>query len=171
MTPEEKTFEILHFSIRYPKAVMKYPYFVHNIVWRAHDKEFKDFCIGLTEDWQRTEVVFDTQLADEYIDGLSFSIDEIDNQFGFGKVEIKQKDGLRRDAVFHTAYQRQFPFVIYLEKFDCFRAWGYTESNAITQACAHEIRMLQLNERMYSGRFATWCHFRRVISCLDSFWD
>jgi len=171
MTDTDRSFEILHFSIRYPKAVMQYPFFVHNIVWRAHDKEFKDYCIGLTEDWQRTEVVFDTQLAEEYIDGLDFSIDEIDNQFGYGKVEIKQKDGLRRDAVFHRAYQRQFPFVVYIEKFDCFRAWGYTESNAITHACAHEIRMLQLNERLYNGRFVAWCHFRRVVETMDRFWD
>lgn len=171
MESEDRTFEILHFSIRYPKAVMQHPYFVHNIVWRAHDDEFKQYCLGLCEDWQRTEVVFDTKLADEYIDGLDFSVDEIDNQFGFGKVEIKQRDGLRRDAVFHTAYQRQFPFVVHIEKFDCFRAWGYTESNAITQACAHEIRMLQLSDRMYNGRFATWCHFRRVVETMDRFWD
>jgi hypothetical protein len=171
---EERTFEILHFSARYPRRITdppKYPYFVHNLVWRAIDPEFKSLCIGMTEEWQRTEVVFDTKLADEYIDGLDFSCIEIENQFGFGECKIIHRDGIRRDAVYHQGWQRQFPFVYYIEKFDCFRAWGYTECSPITQACIHEIQMLQRSEHMYLGRFAPWSHFRRVISCLDSFWD
>ena len=171
MASEEKTFEILHFSVRYPRAVMKYPYFVHNLVWRPLDPEFRSICEGMADEWMETEVVFDKELADEYINGLDFSCTEIENQFGFGTCEIVQKEGIRRDAVYHRGWQRQFPFVYYIEKFDCFRSWGYTESNAITQACAHEIRMLQLNERMYNGRFVPWCHLSRVIETLDRFWD
>lgn len=168
---DEKTFEITHFSIRYPRAVMQYPFFVHNIVWKALDPEFKDFCIGWCEEWRLTRVAFDVERAEEYLSGLDFEIKELDNQFGGGTVEIVQKEGIRRDTVFHDAWEQQFPFVNYIEKFDCFRAWGYTESNAITHACAHEIRMLQLNERMYTGRFATWCHFRRIVETMDRFWD
>lgn len=168
---DEKTFEITHFSIRYPQAVMQYPYFVHNIVWKALDPEFKQFCLGWCEEWRLTRVAFDVERAEEYLSGLDFEIKELDNQFGGGTVEIVQKEGIRRDTVFHDAWEQQFPFVNYIEKFDCFRAWGYTESNAITHACAHEIRMLQLNERMYTGRFATWCHFRRIVETMDRFWD
>jgi hypothetical protein len=169
--PDEKTFEILHFSARYPRGVSQYPYFIHNLVWRALDPEFKSICDGMADEWMETEVVFDRELADEYINGLDFTCTEVENQFGFGMCEIVQKEGIRRDAVYHRGWQRQFPFVYYIEKFDCFRAWGYTESNAITQACIHEIKMLQLNERMYGGRFVPWCHLRRVIETLDRFWD
>ena len=165
------TFEILHFSAKYPKHQTEYSYFVHNLVWRAIDPDFKSICMGMTEEWQRTEVVFDTELADEYIDNLDFSFTEIENQFGFGECKIVHKDGVRRDTVYYEAWQRQFPFVYYIEKFDCFRAWGYTESNAITQACIHDINMLKLGEHMYGGRFAPWCHFRRTIETLDRFWD
>lgn len=164
-------FEILHFSIHYPRPVMKYPFFKHNLVWRAYDKEFKDVCMGMADEWQRTEVVFDKTLAEEYINGLSFNIEKVDNQFGYSSIELVQKDGIRRDTVFHKGWQRQFPFVYYLEKFDCFRTWGFTEVNAVTMGCVHELRTLQLNEKMYSGRFATWCHFRRLLTTLDSFWD
>ena len=171
MASEEKTFEILHFSVRYPKSVMQYPYFVHNLVWRALDPEFRSICDGMVQEWQQTEVVFDTERAEEYINGLDMTSEEIEGLDGVSRCKLVQKDGIRRDTVYYEAWQRQFPFVVYIEKFDCFRAWGYTESNAITQACAHEIRMLQLNERMYSGRFVPWCHFRRVIDTLDRFWD
>ena len=171
MTDTDRSFEILHFSIRYPKAVMKHPYFVHNVVWRALDKEFKEFCLGWCEEWRRTRIAFDVERAEEYLSGLDFEFKELDNQFGGGTVEIVQREGIRRDTVFHDAWEQQFPFVTHIEKFDCFRAWGYTESNAITHACAHEIRMLQLNERLYNGRFATWCHFRRVVETMDRFWD
>ena len=44
---EEKAFEILHFSARYPKGAKKYPYFVHNLVWRALDPEFKSLCLRI----------------------------------------------------------------------------------------------------------------------------
>lgn len=171
---DEKSFEILHFSTKYPRNICKppqYPYFVHNLVWRAIDPDFKEYCLNWVKDWIKIRVTFNTELADEYFNGLSYSFGEFDNQFDGHPVKIEQRDGLRRDFVFQDAWQSQFPFVIYLEKFDCFRAWGYTESNAITQACIHEIEMLKLNERMYTGRFATWCHFRRVIETLDRFWD
>jgi hypothetical protein len=168
---EERGFEILHFSARYPKGVSRYPYFVHNLVWRALDKEFRSICSGMTEEWQRTEVVFDIERAEEYLHGLDMSFEEIEGLDGISHCRLVQKDGIRRDTVYHEAYQRQFPFVYYIEKFDCYRSWGYTESNAITQACIHEIKMLQLNERMYGGRFVPWCHLRRVIETLDRFWD
>jgi len=168
---DEKTFEILHFSARYPRGVSQYPYFIHNLVWRALDPEFRSVCDGMTEEWQRTEVVFDIERAEEYLHGLDMSFEEIEGLDGFTRCELIQKDGIRRDTVYHEAWQRQFPFVYYIEKFDCYRAWGYTESNAITQACIHEIKMLQLNERMYGGRFVPWCHLRRVIETLDRFWD
>ena len=171
---EEHSFEILHFSVRYPKDPLdppKYPYFVHNLVWRALDPEFKSLCEGMAADWTETEIVFDRELAEEYINGLDFSCTEIENQFGYSRCEIIQRDGLRRDAVYHKGWQRQFPFVYYIEKFDCFRSWGFTESNAITQACIHELNMLKLGEHTYGGRFAPWSHFRRVIDTLDSFWD
>lgn len=171
---EERSFEILHFSVRYPKDPLdppKYPYFVHNLVWRALDSEFKSLCEGMADEWTETEVVFDKELAEEYINGLDFSCTEIENQFGYAKCEIIQRDGIRRDAVYHKGWQRQFSFVYYIEKFDCFRSFGYTESNAITQACIHEIEMLKLGEHMYKGRFAPWSHFRRVVEALDQFWD
>jgi hypothetical protein len=177
MTTEKttkKAFEILHFSVRYPGSITdppRYPYFVHNLVWRALDPEFKSVCEGMTEEWRRTEVAFDTERAEEYLRGLDMSFEEIEGVDGLSRCRLVQKDGIRRDTVYHTAWQRQFPFVYYIEKFDCFRSWGYTESNAITQACIHEVRMLQAAERMYTGRFATWSHFRRVIECLDDFWD
>lgn len=168
---EERSFEILHFSVRYPRKVSQFPYFVHNLVWRAIDPEFKSLCEGMAADWTETEIVFDRELAEEYINGLDFSCTEIENQFGYASCEIVQRDGLRRDAVYHKGWQRQFPFVYYIEKFDCFRSWGFTESNAITQACIHELNMLKLGEHTYGGRFAPWSHFRRVIDTLDSFWD
>jgi hypothetical protein len=171
---EAPSFEILHFSVRYPKRITdppKYPYFIHNLVWRAHDKEFKNVCEGMVDDWRETEIVFDKKLAEEYLDGLDFVMGKVDNQFGYAPCDIVHRGGMRRDTVFHRGWQRQFPFVFYIEKFDCFRTWGFTESNAITRACAHELEMLKLNENMYSGRFATWSHFRRIIECLDSFWD
>lgn len=167
----DKSFEILHFSVKYPKGVPQYQYFIHNLIWRVFDPEFKSVCEGMAEEWQRTEVVFDTELAEEYINGLDMSCEEVENPNGFAPCKIIQRDGIRRDTVYHQAYQRQFPFVNYIEKFDCFRAWGYTESNAITLACVHEIEMLKLGERMYSGRFAPWSHFCRVIETLDKFWD
>ena len=172
---DEPGFEILHFSVRYPERITnppKYPYFIHNLVWRALDKDFHNFCVAWTKDWMKTTVVFDTKRADEYINGLSFDMtSEIENQFGYSPVRIEQKDGIRRDTVFHEAWQSQFPFVTYIEKFDCFRHWGYTESNAITQGCIHEAEMLKLGGHMYRGRFADWCHFRRVVETLDRFWD
>lgn len=168
---EERSFEILHFSVRYPRKVSQFPYFVHNLVWRAIDPEFKSLCEGMAADWTETEIVFDRELAEEYINGLDFSCTEIENQFGYSRCEIIQRDGLRRDTVYHKGWQRQFPFVYYIEKFDCFRSWGFTESNAITQACIHELNMLKLGEHTYGGRFAPWSHFRRVIDTLDSFWD
>lgn len=171
---EAPSFEILHFSVKYPKRITnppKYPYFIHNLIWRAHDKEFKSICEGMVDDWQETEVVFDKERAKEYFDGLDFVMGEVENQFGYAPCDIVQKDGIRRDTVFHRGWQWQSPFVNYIEKFDCFRAWGYTESNAITHACVHEIEMLKLGEHMYGGRFATWGHFRRVIDALDLFWD
>lgn len=171
---EERSFEILHFSVRYPKDPLdppKYSYFVHNLVWRALDPEFKSLCEGMAADWTETEIVFDRKLAEEYINGLDFSRTEIENQFGYSRCEIIQRDGLRRDVVYHKGWQRQFPFVYYIEKFDCFRSWGFTESNAITQACIHELNMLKLGEHTYGGRFVPWSHFRRVIDTLDSFWD
>lgn len=167
----DKAFEILHFSVRYPKGVKQYPYFIHNLVWRAIDPEFRSLCVGMTEEWLKTEVVFDTERADEYVRGLDMSFEEIENPDGSVSCKLIQKDGIRRDTVYHEAWQRQFPFVYYIEKFDCFRSWGYTESNAITQACVHEIEMLKLGEQMYLGRFAPWCHFRRVIETLDRMWD
>jgi len=168
---EERSFEILHFSVRYPRKVSQFPYFVHNLVWRAIDPEFKSLCEGMAAGWTETEIVFDRELAEEYINGLDFSCTEIENQFGYSRCEIIQRDGLRRDAVYHKGWQRQFPFVYYIEKFDCFRSWGFTESNAITQACIHELNMLKLGEHTYGGRFVPWSHFRRVIDTLDSFWD
>jgi hypothetical protein len=168
---EERSFEILHFSVRYPWKVSQFPYFVHNLVWRAIDPEFKSLCDGMTAEWTETEVVFDRELAEEYINGLDFSCTEIENQFDYSRCEIIQRGGLRRDAVYHKGWQRQFPFVYYIEKFDCFRSWGFTESNAITQACIHELNMLKLGEHTYGGRFAPWSHFRRVIDALESFWD
>lgn len=168
---QEPGFEILHFSVKYPKNVSEYVYFTHNLVWRALDPDFKEFCKGWTEDWHKVTVVFDTALAEEYFNGLSYSFGEYESQFDGHPFEVEHRDGLRRDAVFHEAWQSQFPFVTYIEKFDCFRAWGFTESNAITQACIHEIEMLKLGEHMYRGRFAPWCHFRRVIETMDRFWD
>lgn len=169
-----KDFEITHFSVRYPwdkSDPPEHPYFVHNVVWRAHDEEFKQFCLGWCEEWRRTQVVFDRELAREYLDGLDIHVSELKSQFGGYPVEIVQREGIRRDVVFHDAWEQQFPFVVHIEKFDCFRHWGYTESNAITQAAVQEIRALQQSERMYRGRFATWCHFRRIITLLDNFWD
>ena len=91
----EKTFEILHFSVKYPKRITdppKYPYFIHNLVWRALDKEFHDFCVAWTKDWMKTTVTFDTERADEYINGLSLDMtSEIENQFGYSSVKIEQK--------------------------------------------------------------------------------
>lgn len=171
---DSPSFEILHFSVRYPNDPLdppQYPYFIHNLVWRALDKDFKSLCLGMADEWLETEVVFDKELADEYLNGLDFVMGKVDSQFGYTPCDIVHRDGLRRDVVYHRGWQRQFPFITYHEKFDCFRAWGYTESNAITQACIHEIEMLKLGERMYSGRFAPWCHFRRVIETLDRFWD
>jgi hypothetical protein len=171
---DEPGFEILHFSVRYPERItnpLKYPYFIHNLVWRALSKEFKSLCEGMVDEWTQTEVVFDKELAEEYFAGLDFVMGEVDNQFGYASCDIVHRDGLRRDIVFHKGWQHQSPFVTYIEKFDCFRAWGFTESNAITQACVHELEMLKLGEHMYRGRFATWSHFRRVIDALDSFWD
>lgn len=170
----EKSFEILHFSVRYPWPITdppQYPYFVHNLVWRVYDEEFKSLCHGMADEWMKTEVVFDKDLADEYLNGLDFVMGKVENQFGYAPCDIIHRNGLRRDAVYHQGWQRQFPFVYYIEKFDCFRAWGYTESNATTQACIHEIEMLKLGEHTYNGRFAPWCHFRRVIETLDRFWD
>lgn len=170
----EPTFEILHFSVRYPwnkTDPPKYPYFVHNLVWRALDPEFHAFCAGWTEDWMKVSVVFDTKLADEYINGLSLNTWEVESQFGYEPCRIVQRDGIRRDTVFHDAWQSQFPFVSHVKKFDVFRHWGFTESNAITQACVHEIEMLRQSERMYTGRFAPWCHFRRIVETLDRHWD
>lgn len=168
---QEKDLEILHFSVKYPRRVTEYPYFIHNVIWRAHDSDFKDFCLGWCEDWRLTRITFDVDRAEEYLSGLDFEFKEIDNQFGNGLVEIVQKEGIRRDTVFDDAWEQQFPFVAYIKKFDCFRAWGYTESNAITQACIHEIQMLKMNPRLYNGRFATWCHFRRIVETMDRFWD
>jgi hypothetical protein len=171
---EAPSFEILHFSVRYPKRQTdppEYPYFIHNLVWRAYDEEFKSVCHGMADDWVRTEIVFDKERFEEYMEGLDFVMGEVENQFGYASCELIQRDGIRRDTVFHKGWQRQFPFVSYVEKFDCFRSWGYTESNSITQECVHEINMLKLGEHMYGGRFAPWSHFRRVIECLDNFWD
>ena len=167
---QERGLEILHFSVEYPK-VSQYSYFIHNIVWRALDSDFKSVCLGWCEEWRRTQVVFDTDRAEEYYSGLDFQVNKLESQFGGYPMEIVQREGIRRDTVFHEAWEQQFPFVTYIEKFDCFRAWGYTESNAITQACVHEIEMLKLGEHMYRGRFAPWCHFRRVVETLDRFWD
>lgn len=167
---QERGLEILHFSVKYPK-VSQYSYFIHNIVWRALDSDFKSVCLGWCEEWRRTQVVFDTDRAEEYYSGLDFQVNKLESQFGGYPMEIVQREGIRRDTVFHEAWEQQFPFVTYIEKFDCFRAWGYTESNAITQACVHEIEMLKLGEHMYRGRFAPWCHFRRVVETLDRFWD
>lgn len=171
---EGPSFEILHFSVRYPKRKTdppQYPYFIHNLVWRALDPEFKSLCEGMADDWVRTEIVFDKERFEEYINGLDFVMGEVDNQFGYSPCELIQRDGIRRDTVFHKGWQRQFPSVDYIKKFDCFRFFGYTESNAITQACVHEIEMLKLGEYMYKGRFAPWSHFRRVVETLDQFWD
>jgi hypothetical protein len=173
---DSPSFEILHFSVRYPNDPLdppRYPYFTHNLVWRAIDPEFHSFCVDWTKDWVKTTVVFDTERAEEYIRGLSMEEDEqvVENQFGYAPVKLVQRDGIRRDTIYHDAWQMQFPFVFHLEKFDVFRHWGFTESNAITQACIHEIEMLKLGEHMYRGRFAPWCHFRRVIETLDRFWD
>jgi len=96
---EERSFEILHFSVRYPRKVSQFSYFVHNLVWRAIDPEFKSLCEGMAADWTETEIVFDRELAEEYINGLDFSCTEIENQFGYSRCEIIQRDGLRRDAV------------------------------------------------------------------------
>lgn len=171
---EERSFEILHFSVRYPNRKTdppEYPYFIHNLVWRALDPEFKSMCKGMADDWVRTEIVFDKERFDEYMEGLDFVMGEVDNQFGYAPCELIQRDGIRRDIVFHKGWQRQFPFVDYIKKFDCFRSFGYTESNAITQACVREIEMLKLGEHMYKGRLAPWSHFRRVVETLDQFWD
>lgn len=165
------SFDITHFSVRYPKAVMKHPFFVHNLVWVAHDDEFKGLCLDWTKDWVKTRVTFDTGLADEYFKGLSYTFDEFDNQFDGHPVRIEQRDGIRHDAVFQDAWQSQFPFVIYLEKFDCFRAWGYTELNSITLAAVQELEAMSRGTYRYSGRFADWSHFRRVVDTLDRFWD
>jgi len=182
--PNEKTLEILHFSVRYPRSKADppaHPYFIHNVVWRAIDPDFKNLCISSTEEWLKTSVVFDTDKADEYFNGIRFEglgeedEDEeetsVESQFGYAPLSIVQKNGIRRDTIFNEAWQMQFPSITYIEKFDCFRHWGFTESNAITQGCVHDIEMLKLGEHMYLGRFMPWCHFRRVIETLDRFWD
>jgi hypothetical protein len=79
---EAPSFEILHFSVRYPKGVKQYPYFVHNLVWRALDPGFRSVCEGMTEEWRRTEVAFDTERAEEYLRGLDMSFEEIEGVDG-----------------------------------------------------------------------------------------
>lgn len=165
---QDRGFEILHLTMRYPKGG-KYNYFFHNIVWRALDSDFKEICLRMCEEWRRTEVVFNLALAEEYLSGLDFEVSELDSQFGDYPIEIVQRAGIRHDTVFHEAWACQNPFVTYIEKFDCFRVHGFTDINPITLACIEDLRRLCPEGYMRFERHTHWNHFLRVIKALDTF--
>jgi len=72
----------------------------------------------------------------------------------------------------HKGWQRQFPFVYYIEKFELFQVLGFHRIQRDHTGVHSRAQYVKSSgEHTYGGRFAPWSHFRRVIDTLDSFWD
>jgi hypothetical protein len=188
----ENEFEILHISHRSGKSEhpgdetgpeYDYRWFSYNLVFRAIGKDFKDLCLMETRDFKETRIYTDHDLHEKYVHNLRaydgdtgkylFDRDEEERESDTRKfipIDIRNTLGIKSEDVYVHGYETVFnPILIYIEKFDVFRFWGYFMDTPATQGITSTIYNLS---KGINGTRVTDAHM--LITCLrtlDYFWD
>lgn len=192
----EKEFEILHIDYRPGRSqhpgdevdpAYDYRWFRYNLVFRAIEKDFKEWCHQETLDYRKTRIYTDPDLHEKYIHNLRaintvtgkflFEDDDDDDSsdgnekyMGGIPIDIVNTYGIKSEDVYTSGYESVLnPVLIYIEKFDVYRFWGFFMDCPATQGICSTIYNLS---KGINGTRVTDSHM--LLTCLktlDYFWD
>ena len=186
---KNKSFEILHFSYRkYDSIIREQGCYCINLVFRASDTD-DEYCnskerfLYEAQEWQKSEIVQNPELAEEYAMGLevldkrtgrpileNYEKKEEDfDEKDLIPIDIVNTNGIQRENVYISGYKKnEYMMLRYIEKFDVFRFYEFFEINPATQGIIQYIENLK---GMYSNDTYYADQLLRCIKSLEPWWD
>jgi hypothetical protein len=158
----EKSFEILHLSVRHNPSYHDEGCYKLNLVFRVWDTDdccyTKERFLDESAEWKKTLVVTDVERAERYLSGLRMINPKTGNDLLDDWKECKEEggykplpvsftsdSGLESEDIYITAYQHNSNGILtYNKKFDVFRFYEYFKINSVTDGIISYLRELQL---------------------------